>query len=462
MQKLDYNNFIIDKSSANLYELVKDMPIVDYHCHLDPQAIYEDKVFYNLTELWLIDDHYKWRIMRNFGIHEDFITGNADPYQKFIKLAEALPNFVGNPVYHWIHLELYTYFGISTILCPKSANDIWNKTIKMMSDGSFSARKLIEISKVEYVITTDNPNDNLDYHKKLSNEKLNFNVLPCFRLDNYFNIDSYNYSKNIKLLEEKSRITITNFESLIFAIAERLNYFKENKCVSIDCSMIDFPYESDNLNLDDIIKKINSDQKLTTSEIEHFKFNFLVKIIKLAEQNNMVMQLHLGVLRNNNSKLYKLLGNDCGCDSIGNAINIENGNKLLDRVSRENNLPKMIIYTLNPSSYYPIATMLGNFAGVSKGRLQLGAGWWFLDTKEGIKQQLKVFAQTSGIGLFLGMLTDSRSFSSYVRHNYFRRIICKVFSNWISDGEMSGDIESVKTLLTNICYNNAKSFFDLK
>jgi glucuronate isomerase len=447
------------KSSHKLYSFVKDLPIFDYHCHLSPSEIFQDRKFYNLTELWLEADHYKWRLMRNFGIDESLITGDSAPYDKFYAFCTAIPAFIGNPVYHWAHLELKIYFDLTIPICQDNAKLIWDTALQKMSDGSFSARQLIKISNVDTVITTDDPIDDLNFHKLLKKENLPYNVLPCFRPDKVINIEKYEFSLYIKNLANKAEINITSIDDLEKAIENRIIYFANAGATAADLSFTDFPYEVNREKAEKaFLKKLNK-ENITLDEENAYKFEIIYILAKLFSKHNFVMQIHTGVVRNQNTARYNLLGQDCGIDSVANAPDIINAGRLFDKIELNGGLPKTIIYTLNPTAYYPIATMLGDFAGGVKGKMQLGAAWWFADHRDGIKEQLKVFASIGGLGLFNGMLTDSRSFVSYARHDYFRRILCSIIGKWVDDGEYPDDDKQLKELLTNICYNNSKTFF---
>lgn len=449
--------YLTNSVARELYAQVKDLPIYDYHCHLDPREIYENRRFDDIGTLWLEADHYKWRVMRNYGVPEKYITGEADYKQKFIAFASALPSFAGNPVYHWAHLELKKYFGITEPLSAENAEDIWNRTKEIMSDGSFCARKLIVRSGVDTVITTDDPVSDLGYHKLLKEREKRFKVLPCFRPDRSINITAPDFDDYIKTLSSVSGVKIDSIESLIRALEIRLDYFIENGCTVADMSFENFPdYHHDYL-ADCALKGRNQREERNCIA---YRYEVIAGLMKLFAKKGIAVQIHTGVVRNQNTKRYEELGADSGIDSVGNALDIVAGARLFDRVEQNGGLPRTIVYTLNPNSYYPLATMIGNFAGETKGKMQLGAGWWFMDHRDGIREQLKVFANTSGLGLFNGMLTDSRSFVSYARHDYFRRILCSLVGEWVEAGEYPSD--HAKKLVADIAYNNAKNYFEGK
>lgn len=451
---------LTNETAKKVYEKIKDLPIFDYHCHLSPEEIAEDKKFFNLTELWLLGDHYKWRVMRNYGIDEKLITGDAPAYEKFFAFASALPSFIGNPVYHWAHLELKKYFGITKSLSKSTAKEIWEETEKKMADGSFSARKLIECSNVDTVGTTDDPISPLKAHEEIAKMGLTFNVVPSFRPDNAINIEKPVFADYIEKLAAASGIKISDFRSLVDALEQRLYYFVNHGCVATDCSFTDFPKgKGDERMADEAFKKVLAGKEITKEEQDEFKYCVIKRLAGLFTKYNLAMQIHTGVLRNQNSARFAAIGADCGIDSVGNALDIEAGGKLFDDIEKTYGLPKTIVYTLNPNSYYPLATMIGDFAGQCAGKMQLGAAWWFMDHRDGIREQLHIFADTAGLGLFNGMLTDSRSFVSYARHDYFRRIFCSVIGEWVEAGEYPNDIEALAELAGNVAFYNAKKFF---
>lgn len=463
MNQFMSDNYLLKGESAKkLYGYVKDLPIFDYHCHLSPKEIFENRKFFNLTELWLEADHYKWRVMRNFGIEESLITGNSNPFDKFYAFCTAIPSFIGNPVYHWAHLELQKYFGLNIPICKENAKNIWDTTSKIMADGSFSARNLIKVSNVDTVITTDDPIDDLSYHKKLEKEALPYSVLPCFRPDKAINIEKTEFAEYIIKLENVSNSNINNINDLENALEKRIIYFaKANSCAA-DISFSDFPYEVNRETAEKALVKRLNNESITEDEENAYKFEIIYFLAKLFNKYKFVMQIHTGVVRNQNTARFNTLGADCGIDSVANSPDIVNAGRLFDKIELNGGLPKTIIYTLNPTAYYPIATMLGDFAGSVKGKMQLGAAWWFADHRDGIKEQLKTFASISGLGLFNGMLTDSRSFVSYARHDYFRRILCSVIGKWVDEGEYPDDEKQLKKLLSDICYNNSKEFFNVR
>lgn len=453
MNKFMSSNFLLKNSVAkDLYDSVKDLPIYDYHCHLSEKEIYEDRRFDNIGELWLEGDHYKWRVMRNAGVDERFITGDATFKEKFIEFAKVIPDFAGNPVYHWCHLELSKYFDIDEALNGDNAERIYEECTRKMQDGSFSARNLIVKSRVDTLVTTDSPLSTLSYHKKLREEEKRFRVLPCFRPDAFLTIDG-DFFDNIDALSKMSGIDIVDIDSLLDALEIRLLYFIENECVISDIAFENFPKCT--------LSKAKANKvfkgKMSKELLENYRYYVIKGLIDMFNRHDVILQLHIGVIRNQNTVLFKKAGKDVGNDSVANVIDINLASRLFDECNLDGGLPRMIVYTLNPNAYMPLATLLGDFAGKSRGAMQLGAAWWFMDHKDGINEQLRVLSSTGGIGLFNGMLTDSRSFTSYARHDYFRRILCSLIGEWIESGEYP--LEDGKKLVANVSYYNSKNYF---
>lgn len=453
-------NFLLKSSLAQeLFDRASGLPIFDYHCHLSPKEIFEDKPFSNLTELWLKGDHYKWRLMRLFGIDEQYITGNASDIDKFLAFAKCLPTFIGNPIYVWCHMELKQYFNITTPLSQDTAKEIWEATCNAMQSGEFTPCKLIEKSNVTGVVTTDDPVDNLQYHSIIAKQNLPFVVLPTFRIDNVYNIEKFAFTDYILSLEGINKDKIDSIEKLLIAIEKRLIYFIDNGCKIADIGMENFPKKIGDLQMaSNIFVKVMNSEKLSIDEMHCYKFWLLKSIIGMFCKYNIAMQIHIGVIRNQNSKIYKSMGIDRGCDSIGNEFDISACGKLFDELQKNDSLPKTILYTLNPTYYYPLSTMLANFAGGERGKMQLGSAWWFLDHNDGIREQLKILSATGGLGLFVGMLTDSRAYTSYVRHEYFRRILCDTLADIVLSGQYPYDKKLLNEIVENICYKNIKSY----
>ncbi|MEI0531858.1 glucuronate isomerase [Brachyspira pilosicoli] len=460
-------DFLLYNETAKMlfHNYANKCSIFDYHCHLNTKEIAENKKFNNITEIWLYGDHYKWRMMRANGIDEKFITGDANDYDKFIAWVKTVPNLIGNPLYHWSHLELQRYFDIYEIINEENANIIWEKANEKLDN--MTIKDILKKFRVHTIGTTDDPIDNLEYHK-LINEgkaqigKIDTKIIPSFRADKAINIDMPDFSGYIKKLEEASKVNIKDIKSLIEALYKRIDYFKSLGCVSSDCSLSIVPFNSDSeKSVDNILKKAMNKELLSNEDIEKYKTYILMKLIKKYRESNLVMQLHISAIRNNNEVMFKKLGADTGYDSIGDSNIIEKLSSLLTAANNEGGLPKMIFYSLNNKDYYPISTLMGSFQdGNIKGKMQLGSAWWFCDNKEGIEEQIKILANTASLGLFVGMLTDSRSFLSYSRHEYFRRILCNIIGEWVEKGEIPNDIKYLGNVIENICFNNANIYFN--
>ena len=449
--------FLDNETSKVLYNEVKDLPIFDYHCHLSPKEIAEDRVFHDLGELWLEGDHYKWRLMRAAGVDEELVTGAAPYHEKFLAFAKAVEYAAGNPVYHWIHFELNKYFGISTPLSSETAEDIWQKTKEMMKDGSFSARRLIKRSNVEAVFTTDDPADTLEYHAFLKKD-FDVRVSPSFRPDAAVcGITKPGFTAYIEKLGKSAGMKITTLDALKNALERRLDFFCLNTCKVADISLTTMPYQSD-ASAEKAFEKALAGENVSPDEAAAFTFELLVFLSNEYARRGVTSQLHLSAKRNNNSRLFAKVGPDCGNDSVGKIAELDAFASLLDAISQNGGMPKTIVYTLNPANYYELATMIGNFWGANGGKLFLGAAWWFCDHRDGIKEQLKVYADTSSLGSFNGMLTDSRSFTSYARHDYFRRILCSYVGERVEEGEFP--LDAAKQLVKNVSIENARKQFN--
>ncbi|WP_291633190.1 glucuronate isomerase [Clostridium sp.] len=466
MKKFMNENFLLSNNTAiNLYNnYAKDMPIIDYHCHLNPKEIFENKTFKNITEAWLYGDHYKWRAMRSNGIDEKYITGNASDYEKFIAFAKTMPMAIGNPLYHWTHLELQRYFGIYEVLNEKTAPDIWEKVNAQLNGIGFGARDLIVKSNVKALCTTDDPIDSLEYHLKLK-EDTNFSVkvLPAFRPDKGLLINKETFIPWTKKLAEVSKINIKSYDEFLKALESRVRFFNEVGCIISDHGLDSLTYiEASKGEVSSIFEKVLKGETATTCEESKYRTYTLQFLGKLYSEFGWTMQLHLAAQRNNNTKMLKQLGPDTGFDSINDEEVAYPLSRLLDSLETNNSLPKTILYTLNPKDNYVLSTMLGNFQGSEvPGKVQFGAAWWFLDNKDGMIEQMKVLANTGLLSRFVGMLTDSRSFLSYTRHEYFRRILCNLIGEWVENGEIPEDMELLGSIVQGICYNNAKGYFGI-
>lgn len=441
------------KTAEKLYnEYAKDMPIIDYHCHLDPAMIASDYKFKNAYELFLGGDHYKWRQMRSFGIDEEYITGSADEYEKWLGFAKLMPYLIGNPLYHWTALELKRYFDIDEPLCEKNAKGIWDTCNEKLKDSGFSARNLILKSNVEVICTTDDPSDDLRFHKKIKVDGFKTRVLPTFRPDKAINIEKSDFVDYIK------DNGIESYSGLINWLKERISYFNENGCRLSDHSLEIVPYCEGDARA--VFEKKMSGEILTENEAEVYKTAVLSECAKEYSRLGWAMQLHIGAMRNNNTMMFEKLGADTGFDSINDLCIAEKLSRLLDSLSRDEILPKTILYTLNPKDNYVLGTMIGNFqSGPTKSKLQFGSGWWFNDNEDGMISQLKALGNLGVLGRFIGMLTDSRSFVSYPRHEYFRRILCNLLGEWVESGRYPEDFDSLETIVRGISYSNAKEYF---
>jgi glucuronate isomerase len=457
-------NFLLQSHVAEYlyHEHAGKMPIIDYHCHLSPQEIAEDKIFDNLSQLWLNGDHYKWRAMRTNGIPEKYCTGNASDYEKFEKWTETVPYTIRNPLYHWTHLELKRYFGIDKILNPLSAKEIYDEASSKINSKEYSVRNLMLKMNVEVVCTTDDPTDNLEHHKKIQNDKFKVKVLSTWRPDAAMMVDDPGKFNNyLDKLSNAANISISKFGQLIEALQKRHDYFAENGCKLSDHGLETVYAEDYTLSeINSIFDKIRIGNSLLSIEILKFKSAMLHEFGLMDFEKGWAQQFHIGALRNNNSKLFRELGPDKGFDSIGDFEIGRSLSKFLDQFDRKNKLAKTIIYNLNPRDNELIATMLGNFQdGSVPGKIQMGSGWWFLDQKDGMERQLNAISNLGLLSRFIGMLTDSRSFLSYPRHEYFRRILCNLLGNDVMNGEIPYDKELLGTMVENISYFNALNYF---
>ncbi|AGF58639.1 glucuronate isomerase [Clostridium saccharoperbutylacetonicum] len=463
---MDDNFLLSNETAIDLYHnYAKNMPIIDYHCHIDPKEIYENKKFENITEVWLYGDHYKWRAMRCNGIEEKYITGDANDYDKFLAWSRTIPMSIGNPLYHWTHLELQRFFGIYEPLDEDTAPMIWEKANKLLRENGFRARDLIRKSNVEAICTTDDPTDTLEYHIKLKEEKdFNVNVLPTFRPDKGIEIGQEGFVHWVKKLEEVSEVNIDNYDEFLKALDSRVRFFHSVGCRIADHGIDGVVVYSDTSKEEAaaIFIKALRGEAVSIDEEKKYKTYTLIHIFKLYHELGWVMQLHIAALRNNNTKMFEKIGANAGFDSINDESIAYPLSRLLDSVDKENSLPKTILYSLNPKDNYILGTMIGNFQGDGiPGKIQFGAAWWFNDNKDGMIEQMKALANLGTFGRFIGMLTDSRSFLSYTRHEYFRRIACNLIGEWVENGEIPRNMKLLKTIVEGICYNNAKEYFSI-
>ncbi|NLM14189.1 MAG: glucuronate isomerase [Epulopiscium sp.] len=462
---LDENFMLQNETAVKLYHnYAKHMPIYDYHCHINPKEIWENKQFKNITEVWLYGDHYKWRAMRSNGIDEEYITGSASDYDKFMAWAKTVPYTIGNPLYHWTHLELQRFFGIYDLLSEKTADIIWKKANEKLNQEGFRVRDLIEKSNVAYICTTDDAIDDLRYHKLIREEgKMKTKVLPTLRPDKAVNIEKDTFIGWVKTLGEVCGKEITNYDEFLAALEERINFFHEEGCRLSDHAFDYVPYrEASKEEVANIFEKGLKGEKISLEEEEKYKTALMQFFGKAFAKLGWTMQLHIGAMRNNNTRMFKKLGPDTGFDSI-NDLNIAYPlSRFLDSLDKEDKLPKTILYTLNPKDNYVLGTMLGNFQGGGiPGKIQFGSGWWFNDQRDGMEEQMKALANLGLLSRFVGMLTDSRSFLSYPRHEYFRRILCNLIGTWVENGEFPNDMNLLGEIVQNICFNNAKAYFNM-
>ncbi|WP_281888482.1 glucuronate isomerase [Paenibacillus sp. YYML68] len=462
------DNFLLNNDTAvKLYHsYAKSMPIIDYHCHLSPKEIYEDKTFSNLTEAWLYGDHYKWRAMRSNGAVESLVTGGegVEDYDRFLAFARTMPQSIGNPLYHWSHLELRRYFGVYDLLSEATAPMIWEKVNAQLQNGGVSARELIKRSNVEIICTTDDPVDSLEYHIGIQKlEGFETKVLPSFRPDKALEINRATYLPWIAKLGEVTGSPIKSYGELLAALEARVTFFHEVGCKVSDHALDFVPYApATEQECEAIFAKALSGEAVTFEEENKYKTYTFLFLGRQYTQRGWAMQLHINASRNNNTRMFNKLGPDTGYDSINDSDIAYPLVKLLDTLDQENSLPKTILYSLNPKDNYVIGTVIGSFQtnGVP-GKIQFGSAWWFNDTKEGMLWQMNALANLGLLSRFVGMLTDSRSFLSYTRHEYFRRLLCNLLGEWVENGEAPNDMNLLGTMVQNICYNNAKQYFEL-
>lgn len=458
------NFLLLNKTAERLYHnYAKNLPIIDYHNHLSVKEIAENKKFDNITQIWLYGDHYKWRAMRTNGVDEKFITGEASDWDKFLAWAQTVPYTLKNPLYHWTHLELKNSFGISNkLLNGSTAKEIYKQCNKLLRTNNFSTRGLLKNFKVKFLCTTDDPLVSLKYHRKLKKDKFDVKVFPAFRPDKGMAVENLSqFSVWFNKLQEITNIQINSFQKYIEAIRLRHDFFHKNGC-GISDHGIEVPYAEDysQKEIENIFQKILSSKKLNIEEILKFKSAMMYEFGVMDHEKGWVQQLHIGALRNNNTRMFNRLGPDTGYDSIGD-FNIANSLvKFLDKLDKSDKLAKTIIYNLNPKDNEVIATIIGSFQGGSvPGKLQFGSGWWFLDQKDGIEKQLTSLSNLGLLSRFLGMLTDSRSFLSFSRHEYFRRILCNMIGDDVEKGFLPDSDELLVPLIEGICYYNAEKYF---
>ncbi|WP_081210692.1 glucuronate isomerase [Salegentibacter sediminis] len=449
--------------SRSLYEnYSKDLPIIDYHNHLSPKDIAEDKQYSNVTELWLAGDHAKYRAMRTYGVKERYITGQASNREKFMAWAKTVPYTIRNPIYHWTHLELKRYFGIDKLLNEKTAEGIYEEINSQLEKPSNSCRGFLNKMNVESLCTTEDPIDDLKHHKQIKESDYKVKVSTSFRPDKVIQIESGNYLAYLEKLGEISNIEITSYKNLKDALYKRIEYFHANACRLSDHGLGNLPFEQfKDSEINNLFKKKLQGGMLSYTEVNKFKTALLLYLGEMYHEFSWVQQYHLGALRNNNTRMFKKLGPDSGWDSIGNFDHSRGLSRFLDALDVKNKLSKTILYNLNPADNAVFASMIGNFNdGSIKGKVQYGAAWWFLDQKEGIINQLNTLSNMGLLSCFVGMLTDSRSFLSLNRHEYFRRILCNVFGKEMASGELPREIDLIGKTIADISYFNANEYFD--
>lgn len=459
------NDFLLNtKTAKTLYhEYAKDLPIIDYHCHINPMEIALDRKFDNITQIWLGGDHYKWRQMRFHGVEEAYITGAASDYEKFVAWADTLPTAIGNPLYHWSHLELARYFGYDGVLNRKTADQVWEICNETLSKQKMSARRFMEQSNVKVICTTDDPVDDLKWHKIIKEDtSFDIQVLPSFRPDKALAVNHPDFKQYIELLSQVSGTEVDSFGSWKEALRKRLDFFVNLGCKVTDHGMLFVPYRliSDD-KADAILKKALMNKKVTQEEAWQFMTSGLLFLGKEYASRGLTMQLHFGVTRNNNQRMFRMIGPDTGFDGIYNKVPIDELGAFLNALDEQDALPKTILYSLNPTDNAAIGALIGCFENsLTPGKVQHGAAWWFNDHKTGMIEQMKSLASLGLLGHFVGMLTDSRSFLSYTRHEYFRRILCQMIGEWVEDGEYPMDMEELKSIIQGISYYNAKNYFE--
>jgi len=465
MSEFIHEDFLLqNKPAQRLYhEVARDQPIIDYHCHLPPDAIAEKRRFRNLADIWLGGDHYKWRAMRTNGVEETLITGDADDYDKFLAWCRTVPCTLRNPLYHWCHLELKRYFGIDDLIDEHSAPSIWERANEQIADEGFDAVSLMKQFKVKVVCTTDDPTDSLEHHQAAAADpEIETALYPTFRPDAAFSLDNLkDWNAWCDRLAEVSGVDTGTFSGLKDALRQRHDFFHSvggrlsdhglEKCFDAFC---------DDKRAASIFDQVRAGRAIPPEQAEEFASNLMVYFGQLDAEKGWTKQLHLGAMRNNNTRLFQQIGRDIGCDSIGDYPQGQALSRYLDRLDQDNQLPKVVIYNLNPADNYLMATMIGNFQdGSAAGKIQFGSGWWFLDQKEGMELQLNALSNLGLLRRFVGMLTDSRSFLSFPRHEYFRRVLCNLVGTDVRRGLIPDVWELYAPLVREVCYDNAANFF---
>nr|WP_317280469.1 glucuronate isomerase [uncultured Fusobacterium sp.] len=463
MREFMCDDFLLmtDTAKTLYHNYAKNMPIYDFHCHLNPKEIYENKKYKNITEVWLGGDHYKWRAMRSNGVDERYITGDAEDKEKFMKWAETIDECYGNPLFHWTHLELKRFFGIDLVLSKETAEEVWNLTNEKLATDKFTARELIKMSNVKTLCTTDDPIDSLEYHIALKEDK-SFDVVvnPAFRPDKGIRIEKDEFIPWFNRLEEIYGEKIDSIDKYTSALESRIEFFHQVGCRISDHALDPVVFERGTKEeVNAILLKKLAGEELTEKEVKQFKTYVMIFLGKEYSKRKWVMQIHVGCIRNNSTRMFNKLGADTGYDAIDDELFLRALSKLLDTLDTTDELPKTIIYNLNPRDNEAIGTLIGCFQdGKTPGKIQFGSGWWFLDQKDGMTRQMTALANLGLLSRFVGMLTDSRSFLSYTRHEYFRRILCNLLGDWVERGELPNNIERLGKMVENICYNNVNNY----
>ena len=466
MKSFMSEDFLLSNQTAEAlyHDYAEKMPIIDYHCHIDVSEIAWDRKFVNITQAWLNGDHYKWRMIRSNGVDEKLITGDGTDREKFQAFAEAIPKAIGNPMYHWTHLELKRYFGCDIPLCRETAEEIWNLCNKKLQENSLSVRGIIEKSRVNTIISIDDPVDTLAYHNQIKNDTTcKVRVLPSWRPDRAINIENQDFTDYLKLLEKTVGMSIGSMENVCKALQKRMDFFGEMGCCASDHGLNEAIYApATKAEVEEIFAKRLLGKELSKLEVDRYKYAVLLFLGKEYADRGWVMELHFGTMRNANTAMFQKLGADMGFDCIAGANCGSGLVAFLDELNTCGKLPRTIIFSINPTDNAMIDTVIGCFQGTeTRGKIQHGAAWWFNDTKAGMLEHMISLANLSLLGNFVGMLTDSRSFLSYTRHEYFRRILCDLIGTWVENGEYPSDMKILGQLVQDISYNNAVRYFGL-
>lgn len=452
-----------DFAKSLYHNFAKELPIIDYHNHLSAKDIATNRQFENCTQVWLAGDHYKWRAMRALGINEKYITGNATDEEKFHKWASAVPYTLRNPLYHWTHLELERYFGVKELLTENNAAATYEKTNDLLQQSSHSTLGLLQQQNIELLCTTDDPIDSLEYHNSIKSQALSPKVLPTFRPDKAFGVgDAVSYNAYLSQLEEVTGNSINDYDALLVALENRVDYFHQNGCRLADYGLEQIYHSTTaDFNLDTLFQEVRNGKQLSVAQVQYFAGKVMLELSKMYHKRGWAQQFHVGAIRNNNKRLLTQLGPDTGFDSIGDFSHAVSISGYLNELDSTDQLAKTIIYNLNPADNEMIATMVGNFNdGTIRGKVQYGAAWWFLDQKDGMEKQLNTLSSLGVLSTFVGMLTDSRSFLSFPRHEYFRRILCNLLGNDVVNGELPADEQWLGKIVSDICYHNAVNYFE--